>query len=157
VLALATFPAWLALAGPLGMSADAQGPIRFPTGELAIVTDGGEVHEFTVELARTREQHRRGLMYRREMAADHGMLFIYGRTQPVAMWMKNTFIPLDMLFIKPDGRIVRIAERTVPKSTQAIPSGEPVRAVLELRGGTADRLGIEVGDRVRHPVFETSS
>jgi uncharacterized membrane protein (UPF0127 family) len=131
----------------------ANGPIAFPTGEVAVVTGEGERHAFTVEIARTSDQHARGLMYRRELAKDHGMLFLYDQVRPVTMWMKNTYIPLDMLFVSPSGRITRVRERTVPESTTPIPSGGPVKAVLELRGGTVDRLGIETGDTVAHAAF----
>jgi len=123
--------------------------VRFETGNLAIVTDAGR-HEFKVELAVTLEQRSQGLMYRREMAADAGMIFDFGaRPDRVSMWMKNTYIPLDMLFIKPDGEIESIAERTVPHSLEAISSRGPVRYVLELNGGTASGLGIGAGDRVQ--------
>ena len=133
-----------------------EGPIAFPEGELTIVTAEGARHTFRVEMARTPSQHRRGLMYRRELAKDHGMLFLYDPVRAVSMWMKNTYIPLDMLFIKPSGRIARIHERAVPETTTPIPSGGPVKAVLELRGGTADRLDIETGDTVEHAAFAGS-
>lgn len=124
-----------------------------PTERLTIET-GGATHAFQVELARTPEQQRTGLMYRRSMPADAGMLFLYDNGSQVTMWMANTFIPLDMVFIGPSGRITHIVERTVPQSTELIGSNGPVRAVLELNGGTTSRLGIRVGDRVRHPAFE---
>jgi len=130
----------------------AQSPIaNFQTGSLAIVTGVGR-HEFTVELASTPGQRSQGLMYRREMARDAGMLFDFGaRPDRASMWMKNTYIPLDMLFIKADGKIESIAERTVPHSLEALSSRGPVRYVLELNGGTTARLGIEPGDRVEVP------
>jgi len=131
----------------------ASGLERFETGKLVIATSGGARHAFTVELARTSEQRAQGLMYRRALARDRGMLFIYPRVQDVAMWMKNTYIPLDMLFIAPDGRIVKIVERTVPHSLRTIGSGQPVKGVLELAGGSVDRLGIAPGDRVLHEAF----
>jgi uncharacterized membrane protein (UPF0127 family) len=112
-------------------------------------------HRFSVEMARTREAQARGLMYRRTLAPETGMLFVYPREQTLSMWMKNTYLPLDMLFIRSDGRIAHIVERTVPLSTAFIGSKAPVRAVLELNGGTVDRLGIKTGDRVVHPVFES--
>jgi uncharacterized membrane protein (UPF0127 family) len=92
-------------------------------------------------------------MHRPSMAADVGMLFDFKADAPVAMWMRNTLIPLDMLFITRDGRIANIAERTVPYSETSIPSKGPVRAVLEVNGGTAARLKIRPGDRVDHPMF----
>ena len=124
---------------------------KFEQGELAIVTDGGR-HEFNVELALTTAQHQQGLMFRREMAPDAGMLFDFGpRPRRASMWMKNTYIPLDMLFIKSDGQIDSISERTTPHSLEAISSRGMVRYVLEINGGTAARLGIAPGDRVELP------
>lgn len=114
---------------------------------------GGERHAFKIEMAITRAERSRGLMNRSELAPDAGMLFDYGRPRFVSFWMKDTLIPLDMIFIKDDGRIARIAKRTVPLSLAAVPSGEPVRAVLEVIGGTADRLGFGPGDMVIHPIF----
>lgn len=125
----------------------------FERDRLSIVTADGRSHRFEVELALTSAQHAQGLMYRRRLRADAGMLFVYGRDRPVSMWMKNTFIPLDMLFIARDGRIVRVAERTVPGSLESISAGRPVAAVLELNAGTAARLGIKPGDRVVHEAF----
>lgn len=124
---------------------------NFEKDRLTIVTDSGR-HDFDVELALTPEQRSQGLMFRREMARDAGMLFDFGpRAGRASMWMKNTFIPLDMLFIKTDGEIANVAERTTPHSLEAISSRGPVRYVLELNGGTAARLGIEPGDRVVLP------
>lgn len=119
---------------------------------LEIVTRSG-VHVFDVELAATGEQRMVGLMHRKELAPDRGMLFDFDGEQHVSMWMRNTYISLDMLFIAADGRIVRIAERTEPLSERTIPSGVPVRAVLEIVGGTSQRLGIAPGDRVAHRIF----
>lgn len=112
------------------------------------IRSGDKTHTFSVELALNGRQHAQGLMFRRRMAPDAGMLFVYSREEPTAMWMKNTFIPLDMLFIARDGTVRRIAERTVPMSETIIPSGGPVVAVLELNAGTASRLGIKPGDKV---------
>jgi uncharacterized membrane protein (UPF0127 family) len=120
---------------------------------LSISTQSG-THRFMVEFADTPERRAVGLMHRQSMAADHGMLFDFKVDAPVAMWMRNTRIPLDMLFIARDGRIVNIAERAVPFSETTIPSKGPVRGVLELNGGTAARLGIKAGDRVTHPMFK---
>lgn len=145
----------LALALTIGLSAPAAA-ITFETDRLAIETPAGQVHEFTVELAVNDDQRARGLMYRRDMAADHGMLFLYDRLGLHSMWMANTYIPLDMLFIKPDGEVVHIAERTVPQSRRPISSGQRVKAVLELRGGTADRLDIPIGSTVRYKAFGTA-
>ena len=134
----------LALAGDPAAGADPH--------TLEIVSQSG-VHVFSVELAVTDDDRGRGLMFRRELPDGTGMLFDFGRDQEVAMWMQNTLIPLDMLFITAGGRIVRIAENTEPMSTRIIPSGGPVRAVLEVIGGTAKKYGIAAGDRVAHPWF----
>src|ERR1051326_2547245 len=119
---------------------------------LEIVSKSG-VHVFSVELAVTDVERARGLMFRRELPDRTGMLFDFGRDQEVAMWMQNTLIPLDMMFITGGGRILRIAENTEPLSTSIIASGGPVRAVLEVIGGTAKRYGIAAGDQVAHPWF----
>jgi uncharacterized protein len=111
------------------------------------------VHMFAVELAATPEQQAKGLMFRRELPEGQGMLFDFQKEQPASFWMKNTYISLDMIFIRADGRILRIAENTVPLSEALVPSGGPVRAVLEVIGGTARKLGIAAGDRVAHPIF----
>lgn len=124
----------------------------FQTSTLTIGSATGD-HKFTVELATTPAQQEQGLMYRRSMAPDAGMLFDFGRPQPTTFWMKNTYIPLDMLFVGADGRIVNIHERAVPLSEAMIPSQGRVRAVIELNGGTASRLGIRPGDRVTYPIF----
>lgn len=119
---------------------------------LEIVTKNG-VRVFSVELANNDEERARGLMFRRELPEDHGMLFDFASDSQVGMWMRNTYIPLDMIFIRADGRIHRIAENTQPLSERVISSGGPVRAVLEVAGGTAKKLGIAAGDLVGHPIF----
>jgi uncharacterized membrane protein (UPF0127 family) len=111
------------------------------------------VHLFSVEFVDNDKDRAQGLMYRKSLPEGQGMLFDFGREQDVAMWMKNTYIPLDMIFIQGDGRILRIAENTTPLSERIIASGGPVRAVLEVIGGTAQKLGIAPGDRVAHPMF----
>ena len=121
---------------------------------LSIVTQAGQRQTFQVEVARNDADRAQGLMYRRSMAPDRGMLFDFGRVEPVSMWMQNTYLSLDMLFIRPDGTIARIAANTEPLSTRTIPSGEPVLAVLELNAGTAAKLGIKPGDRVEHQIFK---
>jgi uncharacterized membrane protein (UPF0127 family) len=113
------------------------------------------VHAFSVELATNDEERERGLMYRKELPQGHGMLFDFGHDQPVAFWMHNTYISLDMMFIRSDGRIMRIEENAEPLSDRLIPAGAPVRAVLEVIGGTAQQLGIKAGDRVINPIFGT--
>jgi uncharacterized protein len=108
---------------------------------------------FSVEMARTEAERAQGLMYRRSLAPDRGMLFDFGRPEPVSMWMKNTYVSLDMLFIRPDGTVANVAENTEPLSTRVVSSAGPVSAVLEVPAGTAARLGIKAGDRVDHPLF----
>jgi uncharacterized protein len=125
---------------------------QFPTAPLTIVTAGGP-QKFAVELATTPAQMEQGLMFRRSMAPDAGMLFDYKAPSMAMMWMKNTLIPLDMLFVDAEGRIVNIHERAVPGSLATISAAAPVRAVIELNGGTAARLGIHPGDRVIFPIF----
>ncbi len=120
--------------------------------ELRIKTATAE-HLFRVELALDERSQARGLMFRREMPADHGMLFIYEGEKEIAMWMKNTVLSLDMLFVRADGTIVKIARNTEPFSEQIIGSGEPVAGVLELNAGTSERLSIRKGDRVLHPLL----
>ncbi|MGY4624635.1 uncharacterized membrane protein (UPF0127 family) [Bradyrhizobium sp. USDA 4486] len=119
---------------------------------LEIVTKNG-VQVFSVEMATTEEEKQTGLMYRKELADGKGMLFDFNPEQEVSMWMKNTYVPLDMIFIRADGRILRIAENTEPLSTKIISSGGPARAVLEVLAGTAQKYGIRPGDRVGHPLF----
>ena len=119
---------------------------------LEIVTKSG-VRPFAVELAATEAELNRGLMHRTELPEGRGMLFDFKRDQPLSMWMKNTPLSLDMIFISGNGAIVRIAENTTPFSTLTINSGGPARAVLEVIGGTARKLGISTGDRVVHPIF----
>jgi len=129
--------------------------VTFSREPLAIQS-GDKIHKFSIELALNNRQHRQGLMFRRRMAADAGMLFVYRREEQISMWMKNTFIPLDMLFIARDGKIGHIAERTVPMSEAVIGSGVPVVAVLELNAGTASRLGLKPGDRVLSSALGTA-
>ncbi|GAB5461217.1 DUF192 domain-containing protein [Hoeflea sp. EC-HK425] len=135
-----------------GPGALVAGPLPVDSERLFIDTSKGPVG-FTVELALTPENRATGLMNRQSMAADHGMLFRFDQTRDVLMWMKNTPLSLDMLFIAENGRIARIAENTVPYSETIIPSGSPVRYVLELNAGTAAKTGVSVGDRVRHRVI----
>ena len=109
----------------------------------------------TAEIADTDELRTRGLMFRHFLPADKAMLFDYEQPRPVAMWMKNTNISLDMLFIRADGTIAAIAENTVPQSLDTISVQEPVRGVLELAAGTVKRLGLRVNDKVYHRIFNT--
>jgi uncharacterized protein len=133
--------------------AAAQDAARPAASEPLTIRSRNGAHRFEVEVMRDDAGRSRGLMFRRRMAPDRGMLFDFERDEPVTMWMKNTYLPLDMLFIRPDGTVARIAADTEPLSTAIIPSGGPVLAVLELNAGTAARLGMQVGDRVEHPLF----
>jgi uncharacterized protein len=125
---------------------------RAAEATLEIVGKAG-VHAFAVELATNDAERSRGLMFRKELPEGRGMFFVFDREEPVSFWMHNTFISLDMIFIRNDGRILRVAERTDPLSDRLIPSGGSVRAVLEVIGGTARKLGIEPGDRVESSVL----
>jgi uncharacterized membrane protein (UPF0127 family) len=144
----------LAIAAWLAVTLTAMdSPPAFDHDRLTIEGSAGRF-EFQVELATTPDQRAYGLMFRESLAEDHGMLFDFGHPQPVAMWMRNTFIPLDMLFIRADGRIGRIVHQAQPLSDTVLASGGPVRAVLELQGGITAKLGIEPGDRVLYRLFE---
>lgn len=121
---------------------------------LTIVTATGQRHAFFVEVMRTDEDRAKGLMFRRHLPADRGMLFDFKRVEPVSMWMQNTYLSLDMLFVRPDGVIANIAEHTEPLSTRIVPSSGPVLGVLEVNAGTAARLGIAAGDRLEHTLFK---
>lgn len=157
------FRIWLCLslligggAGVVGfsspLSAAGTEAVIFATDEVTI--DAGTArHLFRVEMAKTPKQRARGLMFRRSLKADEGMLFIYESERRLAMWMKNTFIPLDMLFIGRDGTIVSIEENTMPHSLTIISSELPAFSVLEVQAGTVRRLVLKVGNRVHHPVF----
>ena len=125
-------------------------PARAAPTESLIVHAGGSAYRFDIELATTPDQRERGLMYRKSLGANAGMLFMYPDEEPVAFWMKNTLIPLDMLFIKADGQIVHVARNAAPLDETPIASGQPVRAVLEINGGAADALGIKEGDTVEY-------
>ena len=129
---------------------------RAESGALEPLTieTGAGTHALQVEVARTSEERSIGLMHRTELAPDRGMLFDFGVTRPATMWMKNTLISLDMFFADRSGLIVTIAERTTPLSEKRIRSGKPVRFVLEMIGGSARRLGIAPGDRLRHALIE---
>lgn len=126
--------------------------IQFKKSSLAIVSGGRDI-KFDVELATNDAERSRGLMFRKQLGPYEGMLFDFYQEMPVSFWMKNTLIPLDMLFIAGDGTVKHIHANAVPLSTDAIPSGYPVRAVLEINGGSAALLGIKPGDKVKHPIF----
>ncbi|MFN2167567.1 MAG: DUF192 domain-containing protein [Anaerolineae bacterium] len=123
-------------------------PDNLPVRPLSVVTQDGTIHRFTVRLADTHESRRRGLMFVTRMAPHEGMLFDFGNPRPVSMWMRNTPLSLDMLFVEADGRILRIEQSTKPLSERLIHSGGNVRWVLELLAGTSARLGIAAGDRL---------
>jgi uncharacterized membrane protein (UPF0127 family) len=120
--------------------------------KLELVTAAG-VKTFQVEVMRTESDRARGLMFRRYMPEDRGMLFDFRIEQPVMMWMKNTYLPLDMIFISRAGKVVSIAKDAEPMSETIIPSGAPAYAVLELNAGAAARIGLKTGDQVRHAIF----
>jgi uncharacterized membrane protein (UPF0127 family) len=152
--ALLAMPALLAtVLPPMGARAQTGPQPRLPEEALVIVTRDGTRHAFRVEMAIDPQQQMVGLMFREQVGPEEGMLFDWGAPRESAMWMRNTLVPLDMLFITADGRVHRIAERTVPHSLASIESRGPVRATLELAGGTAERLGIRVGDRVHQRIF----
>lgn len=115
---------------------------------LLITSGGGRQHRFTVEIARSPEEQEQGLMNRSTLAPDKGMIFPMEPARPASFWMKNTLIPLDMIFVRPDGTISSIAENTVPLSLEPVISTEPVKAVLEIAGGRTAELGIKAGDKV---------
>jgi uncharacterized membrane protein (UPF0127 family) len=142
---LAVALAVLALAANAGTRAASFEPLE-------IVTKTG-VHVFSVEMATTEEERQKGLMYRKELPDGKGMLFDFSPEQQISMWMKNTYVSLDMIFIRADGRILRIAENTEPMSTKIISSGGLAKGVLEVVAGTAQKYGIAPGDRVAHPLF----
>ena len=136
-------------AAPAGDAPPPQGNLE----RLDIVTASG-THEFSVEVVRSGLQRERGLMFRRFLPQDRGMLFDFAIERPLMMWMKNTFLPLDMIFIGRAGKVVGLAENTEPLSKKIIPSGGPAYGVLEVNAGTAARIGLRIGDSVRHPLFD---
>ena len=126
--------------------------VTFEKSSLVIVTGGREI-KFDIEMADTEPRREHGLMFRKQMGAYEGMLFDFFREQPVAFWMKNTLIPLDMVFIAADGTVRHVHANATPMSTDSIPSEAAVRGVLEINGGTARLLGIKPGDKVKHAIF----
>jgi uncharacterized membrane protein (UPF0127 family) len=133
----------------LAPAADAK--VRFD--RLWLVPASGQEVQIDIEVAEDPQEKAMGLMFRTELADNKGMLFPYDESRELSMWMRNTYIPLDMVFIRPDGVIHRIEARAEPMSERIINSDGPVSAVLELAGGAAERLGIKAGDRVRYPLF----
>ncbi len=132
-------------------------PARAVAADRLVLATAKGRQEITVEIADTPEKQAVGLMFRRSMAVDHGMLFPYRAEQELTMWMSNTYISLDMVFIRGDGTVHRVARNTEPLSEAIVPSHGPVLAVLELIAGSADRYGIEPGSRVEHPVFSAAA
>lgn len=141
--------AFSALLFLLAIAAPAATQEAFRTEPLQIETRDGKIHEFIVELALDDGQRQQGLMNRKTMEIGRGMLFDFGRDREVTMWMKNTLLPLDMLFISKDGRITHVNENAVPHSESIISSRGAVRYVLELNGGAYKKFGMAVGDIVR--------
>jgi uncharacterized membrane protein (UPF0127 family) len=139
----------------IGRAGSRPARVQFQTAPLTIETAGGERFSFTAEIAFSPAQLHRGLMYRSRLAPDHGMLFAFDNLQTIRMWMKNTFIPLDMLFLDASGVIININTNTVPFSQHIIASRAPARYAVELAGGTVSRLGITDGDRVDSPAMQT--
>ena len=142
---------------PLGaiwvpLTSIAQGFATFNRSKLRVVTKSGK-HEFIVEIAVTDRQHAQGLMFRQSLAKNAGMLFDYKVPTSITMWMKNTYIPLDMIFIGNDGRVINVVQRAIPFSENVISSLGKARGVLEVNGGTASRLGIMPGDKILHRIF----
>ena len=138
-------------ASPAALAIDASPP-QGNLERLEIVTASG-THEFSVEVMRSGPQRERGLMFRRFLPKERGMLFDFATERRVTMWMKNTYLPLDMIFIGRTGKVAGLAEDTEPLSEKIIPSGAPAYGVLEVNAGTAARIGLKIGDSVRHPLF----
>jgi len=145
---LALFIVGAGASGSFAAQTTDQQSVKFESEPLSIRSAKGETHKFTVELAVTPPQLEYGLMYRDKMPADHGMLFDFGTSRPVMMWMKNTKLSLDMLFLDQKGAVTHIQENAVPYSEAIISSNGPVAYVIELNGGIAKKLGLAVGDKV---------
>ncbi len=141
------------LGGSFAVSAQEE-PMRVPLDAqaLKIQTASGE-KSFGLEIADTDQKRSAGLMYRKDFPADRAMIFVFGEERPVMMWMANTPLPLDMLFVRNDGSIARVAENTVPFSKDIVASGEPVAFVIEVNAGIAAKLGIKAGDTVKHRII----
>ena len=131
------------------------GAQELPKIELITISTEQSATMLTAEIADTPELRERGLMFRHILPADHAMLFDFGEPRPVSMWMKNTYMSLDMLFVRNDGTIAAIAENTTPKSLDTVSVQEPVKGVIELAAGTVKKLGIHQNDKVFHRIFKT--
>ena len=148
---------------PGATQAAAQAPAKASAGAVGEAPAGFEVLEavtpagrtrFFVEIADNDAEREKGLMFREELAPDRGMLFDFKTPREVAFWMKNTLIPLDIIYIKPDGVVLSIARNTTPLSERPVPSGGPVVGVLELAGGRSAEIGLMPGDRIEHRIFK---
>jgi len=128
-------------------------PVDFGDKQVLSIKSGGKMHKFMVEIADTPKEQARGLMYRKELAPNSGMLFEFPEDRIASFWMKDTAIPLDLIFVRKDGRILKIIHSAKPYSLQSLSSEAPVRAVLEIAGGMAEELEISPGDMVRHSFF----
>lgn len=146
----------LVLLAPLPLEARDTAPV-FPRDHLTVQRADGQKIAFDVEVATTQEQTEYGLMFRPSLPPDSGMLFLFSQPQRARFWMKNTLIPLDLLFIRDSGVIARVAPQAKPQDLTLIESGEEVLAVLEIKGGEAQRRGIAAGDRIRHPAFDATA
>ncbi len=129
--------------------------VDFDVEQVSIETINGII-TFDMEMALNQEQRRQGLMFRTELGSHRGMLFDYGYPFMASMWMKNTLLPLDMLFIRADGKISQIHRRAIPGDLTPINSKEPIRSVIEIKGGQSISLGISIGDTILHPIFRTA-
>jgi uncharacterized membrane protein (UPF0127 family) len=144
---------WAAF-GLLVLSVAAGRPVLAEGLEPLQIVTGSGAHDFKVEIAADDASRERGLMNRRYMPADHGMLFEFPQNAPVSFWMKNTYIPLDMIFVSPAGTVTNVVAEAEPLSERVIPSGPPCVAVIEVNGGVAASIGLKVGDSVRHAFFK---
>jgi len=151
IYAVFSFAVFTMAALPLGSMSAIAAPLKVET--VTLVTSTG-TYDFRVEIADSRNSRTQGLMFRRSMGKREGMLFFYDEEQPISMWMRNTYIPLDMIFIRQDGRVHRIEADTEPFSERIIASGDRVLSVLEVNAGTAADIGLKPGDEVRHARFK---
>jgi uncharacterized membrane protein (UPF0127 family) len=154
-LGLALSAACLGIAG-LGIASTGEAVAEAPLQRVEIDTTSG-AHVFQVEIARSAAERERGLMDRRSMDPDHGMLFDFQREQPVIFWMKDTYIPLDMIFVGRTGRVVAIKHDAKPMDETLIPSGAPTLGVIELNAGVAEAIGLKLGDQVKNPIFQSAA